>query len=555
MRAPVAVAALIDHERPRRNVDLVHAQRIDHPGVVQRRRHAAFGGKADVHGARAGRGAVQRQHPRLGADHAAGVEHRRAVRPDQRALPHDHQRLHVLRQRRAQRRAARAEAGVRIGEVRRLADHRDLGAVRPRLAQPRVQHRRLAARVGPHQQDRARRINIPDTRRADIARAVADRQRGAVGAALHLAAKRLGQLLEREHRLDRRQIARQRRQPGALDRRSAGGERLRPARRAQLAVLAHIGAVEPLALEAVDDLAGLVADPLLVDVVMVARQDAHHFAPARIDADVAAQRVHHVDALDLAQLPRPRGEGVGLVGQRADRAQIDDVALHLGFEDFPEVAGDLAVLAASGLAHLGHARDLGDEAHAAGAGDAARHVGADQRPELQILRRALGFAVAGEIHAVSHRLVLQVALAALIADRAVERVVDEQELHHPLARLLDHRRLGLDLRRLAVAARAHVLDLHGAGGGGLGRAADHLDQTHAAVAGDAEPLVIAEARDLDARHLAGLQQREVGIDLDHHAVDGDGTQIAHAFSSSFSSRALRSATVSLSRSSRWPVVS
>jgi hypothetical protein len=33
--------------------------------------------------------------------------------------------------------------------------------------------------------------------------------------------------------------------------------------------------------------------------------------------------------------------------------------------------------------------------------------------------------------AVGERLVLQVALAALVADRAIERVVDEQELHHP----------------------------------------------------------------------------------------------------------------------------
>jgi hypothetical protein len=36
------------------------------------------------------------------------------------------------------------------------------------------------------------------------------------------------------------------------------------------------------------------------------------------------------------------------------------------------------------------------------------------------------------VDAVGHRLVLQVALAALVADRAVERVVDQQELHHAL---------------------------------------------------------------------------------------------------------------------------
>ena len=37
--------------------------------------------------------------------------------------------------------------------------------------------------------------------------------------------------------------------------------------------------------------------------------------------------------------------------------------------------------------------------------------------------------------AVADREVLQLALAALVADRTVERVVDEQELHHAVLRL------------------------------------------------------------------------------------------------------------------------
>ena len=50
------------------------------------------------------------------------------------------------------------------------------------------------------------------------------------------------------------------------------------------------------------------------------------------------------------------------------------------------------------------------------------------------------------VRPVAHRLVLQRALAALVADRAVQRVVDQQQLHHALLRLLRHRRgeLGLD---------------------------------------------------------------------------------------------------------------
>ena len=105
--------------------------------------------------------------------------------------------------------------------------------------------------------------------------------------------------------------------------------------------------------------------------------------------------------------------------------------------------------------------------------------------------------IAAVVAAVAHRLVLQVALAALVADRAIERMVDQQELHHALARLLHHRRVGDDLLPVGDRQRAGRLRLR--------RAGLHLDQAHAAVAGDRQALVVAEARDLDAGQLAGLQ--------------------------------------------------
>ena len=53
-----------------------------------------------------------------------------------------------------------------------------------------------------------------------------------------------------------------------------------------------------------------------------------------------------------------------------------------------------------------------------------------------------------------HRLVLQRALAALVADRAVQRVVDQQQLHDAVLRLVGHRRrvLGLDLHARRVTS-------------------------------------------------------------------------------------------------------
>src|SRR5262249_16667833 len=48
-----------------------------------------------------------------------------------------------------------------------------------------------------------------------------------------------------------------------------------------------------------------------------------------------------------------------------------------------------------------------------------------------------------------------------------------------------------------------------------------LDQAHAAVAGNREALMEAEARDLRARGLARLQQRVVRRDVDLFAVDDE----------------------------------
>jgi hypothetical protein len=72
-------------------------------------------------------------------------------------------------------------------------------------------------------------------------------------------------------------------------------------------------------------------DPFLVHVLVDARQHAQHLAARAIDADVGADRVHHVDgSVSVLQLPRPRLEGIGLRGQRADRAEIDHIARQLG---------------------------------------------------------------------------------------------------------------------------------------------------------------------------------------------------------------------------------
>ena len=69
-----------------------------------------------------------------------------------------------------------------------------------------------------------------------------------------------------------------------------------------------------------------VAQPAVVDLGVLAGQHAHHALVAHGQRDVAlrrAQRAHRARVLDV---PRARPEAVGARGQRADRAQLDDVA-------------------------------------------------------------------------------------------------------------------------------------------------------------------------------------------------------------------------------------
>jgi hypothetical protein len=123
--------------------------------------------------------------------------------------------------------------------------------------------------------------------------------------------------------------------------------------------------------------------------------------------------------------------------------------------------GDLGVLAAVLHAEFHHAGHLLAEAHAAGAVDAAAHLlHRDQRADILVEDDSLFFAVARGRAAVADGQILQLALPALVADGAIERVVDEQELHHRL--------LGLD-GLVALGADHHALgDRRGAGRHGLG---------------------------------------------------------------------------------------
>ena len=143
--------------------------------------------------------------------------------------------------------------------------------------------------------------------------------------------------------------------------------------------------------------------------------------------------------------------------------------------------------------------------------DAPGHHCFDQRTHVFLGHRALVFMITRTAAPISDRLILQIALAALIADRAIERVVDEEKLHHPLARFLHHRAIGANVLPLSSRQRARRLRLR--------RPRLHFNQTHPAIARNAQPLMIAKTRNFLPRQLASLQHRRACGNFELYAID------------------------------------
>ena len=77
------------------------------------------------------------------------------------------------------------------------------------------------------------------------------------------------------------------------------------------------------------------------------------------------------------------------------------------------------------------------------------------------------------------------------------------------------------LNRRRVGANNHAFGhRHGAGGDRFGRPL-HLDQTHAAIAGDGEAFMEAEMGNFNPELLASLQDGQSRFHLDLLAIDGE----------------------------------
>ncbi len=282
------------------------------------------------------------------------------------------------------------------------------------------------------------------------------------------------------------------------------------------AVPAHERRVETvLGVHRLEVEAAAVAHPAPVDGVAVDALVADQLVAARLHHGAAAHAAGGAGALALLEVPRTCLETVGLGGERTDRADLHGVAGEVGGERLVGEGHHLGVVPALGEADERVTCDLAREARAAVAEDAAlaveEHEVADRDGLLVV---ALLLHESALARAVAERLVLQRALAALVTDGAVERMVREEQLDHPLLRALDL--LRLCAHDLAVGHGGHARHDHHRPARAL-----HLHHALAAHADAAHARVVAEARDVLALTVGGSDDELALARGDRAAVDRD----------------------------------
>src|SRR5581483_1165805 len=272
----------------------------------------------------------------------------------------------------------------------------------------------------------------------------------------------------------------------------------------------------------------LVARPLLIHVLVQAGVDALQGVQAIVYLDVAAVGAFRADGTLRMQVPGPCLEAIRAGEQRADRAEFDDVAAELALILRVREGSDLHIRAALEEAKLRVAADVLGETSAARAVDAAFAVEDDMIGErIGFWKVALLLDIAADGRTVEERIILKWAFAAPVADRAVERVVDEQELQNAAPVVGNGFGLRLDDHALDRRERAGRLRLGHLAHGAVGRGRGDFDQAHAAVGGVTlrEAGMVAEVGYVNADPLRRLDDVLVFRHLQFRAVDLDLNEV------------------------------
>ena len=144
--------------------------------------------------------------------------------------------------------------------------------------------------------------------------------------------------------------------------------------------------------------------------------------------------------------------------------------------------------------------------------DAARTIEVNHRRPLLLVAVILRLGVEAVGSAVLEGHILQLALAAGIADRAVERMVAEQHLQRSLPCLRNLRGLSLDNHAIGDRRRAGGLQL---------RHLLNAHHTHAASCLQRKSGIVAKGRNLNSRGLASFNQQRACRGGELFAVYGE----------------------------------
>src|SRR5579875_527542 len=236
----------------------------------------------------------------------------------------------------------------------------------------------------------------------------------------------------------------------------------------QLAVATNERRAQAVVVDKAKFPAPAIAQPAIVDLVVVARHQAHDLVNAHVHTSIAADAAIVADAGRVLQLPRARPEAIGAGSERADRADFDRVAGEDGVEGAIRGSANLHLVATRDHYEAIVHRNLRTETRAALAENAALAVKQDVVADgngLGVV--ALVLIEARATGAVALRKVLQIALTGLVTDGAIERVVDEQKFQRAAPRLQHLLGVGMHDHALADGRGAgglrrlrHLLDLH-----------------------------------------------------------------------------------------------
>ncbi len=231
---------------------------------------------------------------------------------------------------------------------------------------------------------------------------------------------------------------------------------------------AHPGTIRPVGVAV--SVPAPVADEMAVDVGGVGRFHPDHFPIPGQRRGVAAQAAVDAEGRGSLEIPAPAFVAGGLVGIDSGGADVDDVSREGAFQRAGFLAAEIDAIGDAGDAQILVAAEFLVIAGTPVALDAPVHLVGDQRAEILIDVGPFGAFVAADGMVARDGQVLEQAVAALVADRAVVGMVEHEPFDDVAAEIdgfgIDggnhHVVLGVDHARHLDALDRTFQQFHGA---------------------------------------------------------------------------------------------